>query len=590
MSKPKGKSFEVVVNPSKYQHPYYNPLVTTPTPQQDTKFNLRKLDIQTKITKHLHKLCFGIAIAGFTIPLITNPILKENESDTQRNIKIASYSAMIASSLIGYANEKSNKTLEARRYQDMSDNSRYALKRHEIRLKYGRDYQMETIKSDLVTLQQAETAGAYGLPYYPQSLAGIAMSRFAPPQDSNSSPAGNMGNSNPYDSNIYQLPQVSNSEALESVNDAYDYVSDKSKRNYRGLLIYGDTGDNKTTMLHWVMNRWLRREPDSVFYVCDRKFFSEKDPLWRSNWTGLPVYSDVKLITQLGVPHPSVYAKFEPDLEEWLTPVYEVLKNRSGEQSLTSTPEQQLINPTTGKFRPIIVLIDDATMIISGYSKDKQSRVNRMIDELTTLGRSADVSVFFISHANTASVTGLSTTTLTMLAPVIGSSFVGDSNILQFSKRPISPLGIQKCLENQSGKKRYFATAWNDAPFLPPAPYGVNGMLDAMIAELTKVWHQTCPDGFLIQEYHTQALQSLGINSVQELRSKPIPKTELTEREALEKLRDWAKDNLKDESNSENELVAKFSEISGKSFKELANYREQLQSVVTMTDDEFSKI
>lgn len=587
------KTYEVRVNPSKYHHPHYNPITSKSKPTQNTKFNLRK---------HFHKICFSIGIASFLVPLLTNPILKEDDPDIQRNIKIACYSTMILSSLIGYANEKSVKTLETRRYQDIDVNAEYRLNRHVLELKFSRDYQEKTIESDLMTLQQAESAGAYGLPYYPQSLANIAMSRFAPPQEPQNSLNGNMGN---LDSSVYHLPQVSNTEAIDSINDAYDYVSDKSKRNYRGLLIYGDTGDNKTTMLHWVMNRWLQREPDSVFYVCDRKFFSEDDPMWRSNWCGLPVYTDVKHITKPGVPHPSVYAKFQPDLEEWLAPVYTLLENRTGEQKATSTPEQKLINPSTGKVRPVVILIDDATMIISGYSKDKQTRVNRIIDELTTLGRSADISVFFISHSNTASVTGLSTTTLTMLAPVVGSSFVGDTNILQFSKRPICPEGIQKCMENQTGKKRYFATAWVDAPFLPPAPYDPNttGMLGAMIPELTKVWHQTCPDGFLVQEYHTKAIQSLGINSIQELRHGTKPTTNTTskenppetqsaisERAAIAQLRGWAKENLKDEVNSHNELIAKFSEISGTPIKELENYGEQLSAVVTMSDDEFSKI
>ena len=563
------KTYSIEINPTKYHHPHYNP--------EEKKSQRQPINIR----KHLHKICFSIAIASFTIPLLSNPIIKEDDPDLQRNIKIACYSTMIAASLVGYANEKSIKTLETRRYQDMNLNASYAINRHAIKLKFGRDYQVEVIKSDLATLQTAETAGAYGLPFYPQSLAPIAMSRFAPQQQQTDGNPVNMGNLDP---NVFQLPSIDSNEEVNSVNDAYDYISDKSKRNYRGLLVYGDTGDNKTTMLHYVMNRWLKREPDSVFYICDRKFFSEDDPLWRGNWCGLPVYTDEKLITKPNVPHPSVYAKFQPDLEAWLAPVYEILENRTGEKKATATSEQKLINTATGKVRPIVVLIDDATMIISGYAKDKATRVNRLIDELTTLGRSADISVFFISHANTASVTGLSTTTLTMLAPVVGTSFVGDSNTMQWSKRPISPLGIQKCLENKSGKKRYFATAWNDNPYIPPAPYSSNGMLDCLIPELTKLWHQTCPEGFLVQDYHTKAIQSLGYKSIQEAREEvqrgvsPVPtetKPEISEKDAIAQLRVWTTQN---KSYSQNDLITKFSEISGKPITEL------------MSNEDFSKI
>lgn len=575
--------FNVTVNPTKYHHPHYSNSVSQ---KQQPKLNIRK---------HLHKICFSIAIASFSIPLLTNPIFKEDDEELQRNIKIACYSSMIAASLIGYANEKSTKTLEMRRYQDMNINASYAINRHAIQLKVGRDYQVETIKSDLETLKTAETVGAYGLPFYPQSLAPIAMSRFAPQQEQTNGTSVNMGNLDP---NVFQLPSIdSNEEDTNNINKAYDYIFDRTKRNYRGLLVCGDTGDNKTFMLHYVISRWLRQEPDSIFYVCDRKYFAEKkDITQRASWCGLPVYSDEKMIVKDGIPHPSVYAKFYPELEEWLEPVYKLLETRCGEKSQTATSEEQLINPTTGKFRPVVVLIDDATMIINGYAKDKQTRVNRIIDELTTLGRSAEIVVIFISHSVTASVTGLSTTTLTMLAPMIGTSFVGDNNILQFTKRPICPEGIQKCLDNPSGKKKYFATAWTDNPFVPPANFSQNMLLDCLIPELTKLWHQTCPEGFLVQDYHTKAIQSLGFKSIEEVRSGVTPaslpvkaetKTELTEKEAIVQLRVWANQN---ETYSHNELIAKFSEISGKPISELGQYGEQLGAVVSMSNDDFGKI
>jgi hypothetical protein len=600
------KNYTISLGKEQYHHPVYNDLSKKSKDKKD--FNWRK---------NLHKMCFGIAIASFAIPLMLNPILKEDDEELQRNIKLASYSIMVLASLVGVANENSIKTLERRRYDDMETNKNYALIRHAKKLEFGRDYQLVTARSDLQILNQAQGMGAYGLPYYPETLAGIAMQQFAPAPDSNSNDSVNMGNLN---SSMFHLPSLTESQATDDVNAAYDYISDKTKRNYRGLLVYGDTGDNKTTMLHWVQYRWLQREPDAIFYVCDRKYFSEDNPKWRGNWCGMPVFSDLKNIMKPGVPHPSVYANFKPDLEEWLKPVYTLLENRTGEKKSKATNEEKLINPVTGAMRPVIIVIDDATMIISGYDKPKQQRVNYLIDELTTLGRSADISIVFISHANTSSATGLSSESLRMLAPIVGTGFVGDSNALSWSKKPISPIGIQMCLANSTGKVKYFATAWDtENPYIPPAPYTESrGMLDCVIPELTKLWHQTCPEGFLVQEYQTQAIQSLGYSSIVEMRNGEkivtVPAVEvtkeklteklttdnesnphinqeetneLTEKQALTILRDWANQHEKYDKLS---LVKKFSELSGISVDSLTEYGDNFVNLVSMEKVEFDKL
>jgi hypothetical protein len=601
------KNYSISLNKEQYHHPVYNDLSTKTTKKQ--VFNWRR---------NLHKICFGIGTLAFSIPLITNPILKEDNEELQRNIKLLSYSAMTVAALVGYANENAVKTLEQRRFDDMKTNRDYILKRHSNKLNAGQEFDLLTIRADLKKLETAQSIGAYGLPYYPESLAGIAMQQFAPAPESQSSDSVNMGN---LSVNMFHLPSLTESQAKEDVNAAYDYISDKTKRNYRGLLVYGDTGDNKTTMFHYALYRWLLRELDAIPYICDRKYFSEDDQKWRGNWCGLPVYTDIKHIVSPGVPHPSVYAKFYPDLEEWLKPVSLLLENRTGEKKATSTDDEKLINPSTGKHRPVIVLIDDATMIIGDYDKLKQERVNRMIDSLTTLGRSADISIVFVSHANTSKETGLSSASLGMLSPIVGTGFVGNSSALTWSKKPISPIGIQMCLANSTGKVKYFATAWDtENPYIPPAPYTQErGMLDCVIPELTKLWHQTCPDGYLVQEYHTQAIQSLGYSSVVEMRNgekivnvsasevTQVPEvneklttdnestphinqeetSELTEKQALTVLRDWANQNEKYDKLS---LVKKFAELSGMSIDSLAEYGDNLVNLVSMEKDEFDAL
>jgi hypothetical protein len=604
------KNYSISLNKEQYHHPVYNDLSTKTI--KKTSFNWRR---------NLHKICLGIGTLAFSIPLITNPILKEDNEELQRNIKLLTYSAMTIAALVGYANENAVKTLEQRRFDDMKTNRDYILKRHSNKLNAGQEFDLLTMRADLKKLETAQSIGAYGLPYYPEALAGIAMQQFAPAPESQSSDSVNMGN---LSANMFHLPSLTESQAKEDVNAAYDYISDKTKRNYRGLLIYGKTGDNKTTMTHYALYRWLLREPDTIPYICDRKYFSDDDkPLWRPNWLGCPVYTDLNAITKPGVPNPSVYAQFYPDLMEWLQPVYKLLEVRTGEKKKTATDEEKLINPITGKQRPVVVIIDDATLIIEGIKKKNKTLADRilfMIDELATLGRSADISIVFVSHANTSSGCGLSSETLRCLSPLVGTSFVSDSTALQWSKDEIRTEGIQMCQQNSTGKVRYFATAWQDNPYIPPAPYTQErGMLDCVIPELTKLWHQTCPDGYLVQEYHTQAIQYLGYSSVIEMRNgekivnvsasevTQVPEVneklttdnestphinqeetnELTEKQALTMLRDWANQNEKYDKLS---LVKKFAELSGMSVDSLAEYGDNLVSLVSMEKAEFDKL
>ena len=111
---PVQKSYTISLNPSQYAHPYYNPVAKNNQEKSiKIKFNFRR---------HLHKICFAVGVLGFVMPLITNPVFKEDEPEIQRNIKLASYTLGVAASLVGLANENSKKTLEQRRFDDMNQN------------------------------------------------------------------------------------------------------------------------------------------------------------------------------------------------------------------------------------------------------------------------------------------------------------------------------------------------------------------------------------------------------------------------------------------------------------------------------------
>lgn len=587
------QSYTISLNPNKYTHPYYNPVKENKQVVPDKpKFNFRR---------HLHKICFAVGVLGFVVPLITNPVYKEDEPEIQRNIKLVSYTLGVAASLVGVANEHSKKTMEQRRFDDMNQNAEYAIERHVKKLKFARDYQVEVIKSDLETLRDAQTAGAYGLPFYPQSLAPIAMSKISQQNQTQELSHNNMGNMSSLGSisQLFTLPQPG-SEKVDSEYEefAYNYVHDKSKHNYLGLLVCGGMGDNKTSVLHKVQKTWLEREPDTIFYICDPKYWLETKKAWRSNWGGLPVYSDVNKLTSLGIPHPSVYADFEPDLASWLKPLKEVMRRRSSQDRDKFTNQEKVLRPD-GSFRPIVVIIDDATTLIEKI-KNREDKVSvcGLIDDLVTIGRSAGITLVFISHANTASDTGLSTTALRALRPIVGTSFVQDTKSMEWFKTPIQEIGLQKVKEFSQSKARYFATSWQESPYIPSASYTqpdenfeYGGMLDCMIPELTKIWHQTCPDGFLVQFYHERVAESLGYSNVNEMRAEPIDSTNASANQeqymAIKSLREWHQENL--ESTSD-EVLSKFSEITNNPIEHVAAFKEQIDTILELDDTEFEKM
>lgn len=579
------KSYTISLNPAKYAHPYYNPVTKNNQAKPKIKFNFRK---------HLHKICFAVGVLGFVVPLITNPVYKEDEPEIQRNIKLASYTLGVAASLVGLANENSKKTMEQRRFDDMNQNAEYAIERHVKKLKFARDYQVEVIKSDIETLRDAQTAGAYGLPFYPQSLAPIAMSKMQQQNQTQELSHNNMGNISGVSSisQLFTLPQPGNEKVdTEYEEFAYNYPHDKKKRNYLGMLICGGMGDNKTSMLHKMQNRWLQREPDTIFYVCDPKYWLETIEQWRSNWCGLPVYSDVNKLTSLNIPHPSVYAALEPDLATWLKPLKEVMRRRSSEDREKFSSEEKLLRPD-GSFRPVVVVIDDATTLIENISnRDDKAAVCKVINDLTTIGRSAGITMIFISHANTASETGLSTTALRALEPVIGTRFVQDKKSMEWFKGDVQELGVQKVLEQAHSKARNFATLWKECPYIPSASYSEHGMLDCMIPELTKIWHQTCPDGFLVQFYHERVAESLGYSSVNEMRQEPLDSTNAStnqeQYEAIKSLREWRQQNL--ESTSD-EVLTKFAEITNNSIEHVAAFQEEIDMILKLDDTEFNSM
>jgi hypothetical protein len=553
------------------------------------------------IFKNLHVWLFATAAISFTIPIVTNPILKEDEPELQHTVKTLSYSVMLASALVGLVNESRHKVTADRRFNDMNVNIDYALKRRSLKFAFANKFTILTISSDLENLRTAQSAGDYGLPYYPETLSGIAMNRLQ-----TASHNSNMGDVET-DKRLFSVgsftipkPTTQESQELDYEKQAYAYIHDRKKRNYLGLLVCGTTGDNKTSIIHRIANSWLQAEPETIFYVCDRKYWSEKDnaPQWRSNWCGLPVYSDLKAVTSPQLPHPSVYAVFDPELETWLEPAYKLLVNRTGEHSSERTADEKLIDSATGKYRPVVIVIDDATSLIDKITdKVEQTRVKLMIDELVTLGRSSDIHLIFISHANTASGTGLSTEALGMLEPIVGTRFCQDERSLTWFKGEIQPVGVQKVIENAGEKKRYFATKWAQFPYIPPASYSDRGLLDCVIPELTVIWHTYAPDGFLPQEYHAQVFEKFNydfetrttkILDTQEIVN--LDESEQSQVDSLTAVRNWYLNEVNRIGEVSNASISsKIIELFNVNETDAQNYLDDVKNVCSLSNEEFQK-
>lgn len=574
-------------------------LRTQPPTQSTTqrRFSLRR---------HLHLVYFAIAFVAFFIPLLTNPQLKEDDPELQTRVKILSYLTMTIAGVLGVANEMSTSTLRLRRLADSDLNAGFALERQQRKLQFSGNYNKLAIQQDLRTLGTAQSGGVLGATYIPGQFQGAVGFPAVTTIDVQPTTLP-MSNQVQTLASSFTIPTASNAtdQNNEEVIRAYKHIHDRSKRTSLNTLIFGSTGDCKTTAMHMMLHSWLQDEPLLVPWICDRKFFSSSDPNWRANWCGLPVYRDIGILTSLKAPFPSIYAAFKPDLEEWLDPIYKLMEFRCGGGKLEDDP---LYDPNTRTRRPVMALIDDASLIMSDYDSSKRARTMQKLKDIMSLGRSEKIDVFFVAHTNIDSELQIGSLALEMMEPIVGSSFVQNTNRMQWNKRPVEAEGIRRAAESRKTKARGFATSWEEAPYLPPA--NIAGMEDFMIPELAIAWHKTALPGFEVQEYHQKRFLEYGFDFTKpnEFDLARMQRSTSSAPEAVQPAeasldRDpWEDDTTgslialrqwycsQSEVPTDEVLLNTVAQVFEQSIDQVKSYLPAIKAIVTVSDEEFSRI
>lgn len=473
----------------------------------------RKYSVWNNIVKFYHDHtvpCLLGAIAVLLMIPVGTTVIKEDRPDMQWRIKLAVSLITFGLSSGGLYNEYRAATIKARKFRDADTNRSYQVQR---------DQWMDVVEhEDLNREAQAQrqlylsaiSHGKFGMPfanpaYLPQSLGGQTSELGAAPV----SAAMPLSTAVSGDMSGFEMPPAPPPGASPNgmtVEEAYRYMHDKTKINNPNVLWFGDSGDCKTSAMHNALHSWLMDDALMIPYICDRKLFGEDNPMWRSNWTGLPVYKDIEALTANGHPSPSIYTNATPDLKRWLKPVYELVKFRM-QSKKTADPFYDKAND---RRRTVLIVIDDATTIIEELENPAdKAEIIRMLNSITTNGRSTNVHIWFCAHSNTSNAIGLSTTAITMMNPVMGASFCDNSSALQWTKKPFCQEGIDAARADQTRKARGFATAWPECPYIPAAPLP-NGLLGLVIPELCCIWHQHAPDGFILDEdmiWHTKSFE-----------------------------------------------------------------------------------
>ncbi|MGG6264160.1 hypothetical protein ACQ4M3_01225 [Leptolyngbya sp. AN03gr2] len=573
-------------------------LRTQPSPQASSR--------RSRVRRHLHAIYFAIAFIAFFIPLLTNPLLKEEDPELQTRVKLLSYLTMTIAGILGVANELSTATLRERRLSDSDMNADFYLERQQRKLRFSGDSHKLTIQQDLRTLGTAQSGGVLGATYIPGQFQGAVGFPAVTTIDIQPT-ALPISNQVKTLANSFTIPTANDTadQDNEEVVRAYKHIHDRSKRTSLNTLIFGSTGDCKTTAMHMMLHSWLQDEPLLVPMICDRKFFSSSDPNWRSNWCGLPVYRDIGIFTSFRVPFPSIYAAFKPDLEEWLHPLYKLVEFRCGGGKLEDDP---LYDPNTRTRRPVMALIDDASLIMSSYPNDKRTRTMEKLKEIMSLGRSEKIDIFFIAHTNIDSELQIGSLALEMMEPIVGSSFVQNTNRMQWNKRPIEAEGIQRAAESRKNKARGFATSWEEAPYLPPA--NISGMEDFIIPELSIAWHKTAPLGFEVQEYHQKCFleysfdftkrDEFDLATMQKLTNasetvpmsseNATPERDPWENDTISSLvavRQWYRSQT--EAPTDEALLNTMSQVFEQSIAQVQPYLATMKRLIHLSDSEFSQ-
>jgi hypothetical protein len=497
------------------------------------------------VDKTTAALFSGIALMG-VFPLVTS--IADMDDDTQALIRTGSWGLAATIAIAAAIREESQNVREQRLLEDGKTNSRFMLQR-QANINHHAAAQLRLdIAGELEQVRIAQSVGNMGFKYMPQEFhAFTTHGQSVDGQIMEHSPVGLVPKTAPppiVPGSLALSPGVlsatANGQAFDApssefspdyIKAAYQYLLSLQGRNTLNTLIYGRTGDTKTSLMHRMFYEKLLLEPDSVLLVCDRKNMSSGKPgseNWQSNWFGAPVYPDaggrnsIDILTKSPVPFTHVYASVSPRLDLWCEWIYNYVETwrLSGrmdtdgefiEMTMDERRKDPLWSKTYDRPRPIYIIADDGTSILQELDNSQKSVANEYLNKLCTLGRSENVHVIWCAHSNTQTDVGLSGPAMDSMAIVQGASFASNSMRTQYNRETVQPEGVERCLKDEGKKAKGFATSFSEFPYIPPSVLSEkDGLRGYVIPDIAIEWLQNIPVPHYLKPWHKEILAAKG--------------------------------------------------------------------------------
>jgi hypothetical protein len=472
---------------------------------------------------------FAAVGLAFALPLIVAATVGEDNPELKDMSKLVFWGGVLpALALAGKVREDSPSLKTQRILERGIENGEFAVARQQNIDMVQRKMDKAAIQNELITFNAQARSGIMLGPTLNQELAQFAMVQ-APQQLAAVGTTGAATNAGTVVSGIDM--NLMNGTPAEEFTDAqidefYRLVLDASIRPSQALMLAGGTGDGKSSCFQKMMQQKLKHDPDTIFCIVDKKNGSApEDPKWRPAWGGAPVYPDIDVLMKSSVPFSSVYGASVPKLDKYFEWIWSYIMKyrRPSEKAVDGVfadhdpKADPLWCKETGRARPIYIIIDDATNVMSDLSnedRDAYARASMLLKKIATEGRTDGVHIIWITHSVTISDNLIPPPMISAMEIVVGSALCTTS-ALQYAKQSIPAEAAAKAhADKQRGSKRGFGTSIGQVPYLPPANIGAGGIAELINDEwaLQSMIHSPAPRRYY--DFHHAVLERMGYKIV----------------------------------------------------------------------------
>jgi hypothetical protein len=473
-------------------------------------------------------ILFGAVGLAFALPLIVAATVGEDEPEIRNTAKLLFWGGVLpVLAIAGKVREESPALKTQRILERGLENGNFAVARQQNIDKVQRHMDNVAIQNELITFNGQARSGVMLGSTLNQELAQFAMVQV--PQQLAAGATGATTNAGTLVSGIdMNLMQGTPAEEFTDaqIDELYRLILDASIRPSQALMLAGGTGDGKSSCFQKMMQQKLIHDPDTIFCIVDKKNGSApEDPKWRPAWGGAPVYPDIDVLMKSSVPFSSVYGASVPKLDKYFEWIWSYIMKyrRPSEKAVDGVfadhdpKADPLWCKETGRARPIYIIVDDATNVMSDLSNDDRDaygRASLLLKKIATEGRTDGVHIIWITHSVTISDNLLPSPMINAMEVVVGSALCTTS-ALQHSKQAIPAEAAAKAnADKQRGSKRGFGTSIGQVPYLPAANIGAGGIAELINDDwaLQAMIHSPAPRRYY--DFHHAVLERKGYKIV----------------------------------------------------------------------------